>query len=953
MGSWTLLIGFGAASTVAATVEDGALRLLDFGGTPWTPSAVFWSESKRELIVGRDAERSAMGEPWCGENRLGNRLGEDRLLLGEAEVSTLDAVAALLRHVAAQAISATRGGAPSTVLMTHPALWETERVNLLAGAASAAGLERVELVPEPVAAAAGLRSAAHPPGERLAVYDLGATRFAASVILRTASSLDLVGRPRGSDCGGDEFDRKLFRLLAERLDAGAQQGLTSDTDEEGASRARHLFIDSVRAAKEQLSVAMSASVELPPPFAGTLVVTRGEFESLIEDDVRDTVRQLQSVIEQAGGVSAVCLAGASIQIPLVARVIGEETGLVAECSDDPRSAAVRGLAALLRPAVSYAPVAATAPEGEPDVVNALDEDVQFTVYRPQRVEPDRWYTLLAFAHKSDPVIDEILGVTDPVEEVRSRAVSRLGEQLKSYVSTEQDSSQSLARGSELTFVPRAEGLEFNPPSRTFRWQEPVHQEEFRMRADAALEGRRARGVVAVYAGVVLIAEIRLNIRVGGSDDGAQSGSESARPYRRIFVSYSHKDEAIVEQVEQVLSSLGDEVLRDKHKLRAGEEWEARVEQMIREAEIFQLFWSTNSMSSGPVRREWTYALTLKRPNFIRPTYWEDPMPARPDAGLPPQELLDLHFHRLPSSAILHLGGDAATTAGDAALLPSVSTAALGPSSAAPTQDLAAGPADAAAEPPEVASAPSPTRRAAAPKRSGSRLAGAGASLSGLAILAVALTVAFSSGGKLAGSNSNGRALLTESAPSSSARAKPGPETRAAAPAQSPSNEAAGATPPSEAAPAPESRKAPTPNPSKEERHPTAVPELRGEAPETRSSEETGRGSPAPKVRGRAPTPGPPRAPEGAAGGAPPPQPAAPAPESPVLHQGIGPMDIGPIRSVKGFLLWTNHGKGPFLLSLDGRPTLDSTAGSGRVALPALSYSDLRINTKGAWSIAIY
>jgi hypothetical protein len=27
-----------------------------------------------------------------------------------------------------------------------------------------------------------------------------------------------------------------------------------------------------------------------------------------------------------------------------------------------------------------------------------DEDVQFTVYRPRAVVPERWYTLLAFAH---------------------------------------------------------------------------------------------------------------------------------------------------------------------------------------------------------------------------------------------------------------------------------------------------------------------------------------------------------------------------------------------------------------------------------------------------------------------------------------------------------------------------------------------------------------------------
>ena len=39
-------------------------------------------------------------------------------------------------------------------------------------------------------------------------------------------------------------------------------------------------------------------------------------------------------------------------------------------------------------------------ETEPDTPRSrqLDENVQFTVYRPKTVQPNKWYTLLAFAH---------------------------------------------------------------------------------------------------------------------------------------------------------------------------------------------------------------------------------------------------------------------------------------------------------------------------------------------------------------------------------------------------------------------------------------------------------------------------------------------------------------------------------------------------------------------------
>jgi hypothetical protein len=97
------------------------------------------------------------------------------------------------------------------------------------------------------------------------------------------------------------------------------------------------------------------------------------------------------------------------------------------------------------------------------------------------------------------------------------------------------------------------GIEFNPSRRTFLWLEDVAREEFRLRASDELRGQTARGVLSVYFGSILLAEITLSIRVD-SGDSAQLGAEpahqsSARPYRKIFASYSHKDRQVVEQFE--------------------------------------------------------------------------------------------------------------------------------------------------------------------------------------------------------------------------------------------------------------------------------------------------------------------------------------------------------------------------------------------------------------------
>jgi hypothetical protein len=284
---------------------------------------------------------------------------------------------------------------------------------------------------------------------------------------------------------------------------------------------------------------------------------------------------------------------------------------------------------------------------------ALDEDVQFTVYRPRAVQPEVWYDLLAFAHLSKRRDDAPPGEPDPVEEVERRAERLLAGQASAYQPITQDSRQAVPRAGEITFLPEIADVEFNPPRRVFRWQESVHSEPFRFRASAALDGQTARGRLTVFLGSIILAEVSLSIKVDRSHAAApvrpdRSEAEQARPYRKIFASYSHKDLEIVRQFEWYARTVGDEFLRDEITLRTGEVWNDRLMRMIDAADVFQLFWSSHAMRSEYVRQEWEYALALGRPHFIRPTYWEEPLPATEE--LPPPTLRRLHFQRIMVAA---------------------------------------------------------------------------------------------------------------------------------------------------------------------------------------------------------------------------------------------------------------------------------------------------------------
>ena len=296
-------------------------------------------------------------------------------------------------------------------------------------------------------------------------------------------------------------------------------------------------------------------------------------------------------------------------------------------------------------------LAAPPPPPPEEPQRALDENVQFTVYRPRAVRPAEWYDLLAFAHLAERRPDAPPDEPDPLAQVKLQAEHLLGARLADYDDPRSDSRFGVPQDGEITFLPEIPGVTFNPERRVFRWQEDVHREEFRLRADAELDGRTARGTLRVYLGMIILAEVDLALRVDTtapppSVPGPVAPPDQARPYRKIFASYSHRDIEVVRQFERIAQALGDDYLRDLARLRAGTDWDEALLRLIDDADVFQLFWSSNSMRSPHVLREWEYAESLARPHFIRPTYWEEPLPSSDNPPLPPDSLRRLHFSRL-------------------------------------------------------------------------------------------------------------------------------------------------------------------------------------------------------------------------------------------------------------------------------------------------------------------
>jgi hypothetical protein len=206
-------------------------------------------------------------------------------------------------------------------------------------------------------------------------------------------------------------------------------------------------------------------------------------------------------------------------------------------------------------------------------------------------------------------------------------------------------NQLIARETEIRVVPQLSGCRFNPPFQQVIWIEDWHRAEFRVQASPDLPGfvlnQPVMGSVSFHVQTVLVGEVPiwavLSEGTSPADADRPPQSTTADPYRAIFVSYSHRDSDIVERIGRAYKALGMQFLRDVEMLRSGQEWNPTLLKYIEKSDIFQLYWSKSASDSVYVRQEWQHALNLERKNFIRPLYWQDPMPA------PPAELSRIHF----------------------------------------------------------------------------------------------------------------------------------------------------------------------------------------------------------------------------------------------------------------------------------------------------------------------
>ncbi|MGF1569077.1 MAG: Hsp70 family protein [Nodosilinea sp.] len=318
-------IDLGTTNSVVAALDNGQPWVIpDLDGELMLPSCVGQSDQGK-LLVGTLALRQYAAAPERTVKSIKRHMGtEHSTILGERTYSPQEISAIILRTLKQQAEEAL-GEPVSQAVITVPAYFTDAQRQATKEAGEIAGLEVLQILNEPTAAALAydLRTEAT---QRVLVYDLGGGTFDVSIVEITGEVTEVLASHGNNRLGGDDFDRQLMRHLADRF----KQIHGVAVPEDAITQAR--LLRAAEAAKMALSD--HSFVTVREPFLGSqgktalhleFELSRQDFEDLIRPLLRETLDAIDRALTDAGlesdDLDQVLLVGGSTRIPLVRHMV--------------------------------------------------------------------------------------------------------------------------------------------------------------------------------------------------------------------------------------------------------------------------------------------------------------------------------------------------------------------------------------------------------------------------------------------------------------------------------------------------------------------------------------------------------------------------------------------------------------------------------------------------------
>jgi molecular chaperone DnaK (HSP70) len=291
-----------------------------------TPSVVLF-DSPTDVVVGVQAKRQARIRPDDVSSLVKRHMGDgDWRFAAHGQDYSASAVSSqVLRSLANDAARAL-GQPVSDVVITVPAYFGDEERKATKLAGELAGLNVVDIINEPTAAAFSYGFAQEgSTAQTVLVYDLGGGTFDSTVITLADKNINVVATDGDHALGGADWDDRLAQYLSQKFREAAPNAGDPLDDTYGAQD----LITSAEDVKQALTA--RESVDALVVFGAdraSVTVTRQTFEELTSALLERTIALTQKVLAAAQekgvqGIDKVLLVGGMSKMPVVARRLAE------------------------------------------------------------------------------------------------------------------------------------------------------------------------------------------------------------------------------------------------------------------------------------------------------------------------------------------------------------------------------------------------------------------------------------------------------------------------------------------------------------------------------------------------------------------------------------------------------------------------------------------------------
>lgn len=353
-------IDLGTSNSAVVGNVDGTTRLFKTSdGLDVLPSAIYL-DRRGHRFVGKAAVDRLISAPGSVAQRFKRLMGtKSHVKIGSEEWSPEDCSAEIIRTLVGQATTESGSDTVEGAVITIPAAFNQMQSEATIDAARRAGLARVSLLQEPVAAAMAAIAHSKTKDGVFLVYDLGGGTFDVALVLSTAGSVTVVAHEGVNMLGGSDFDRIIFDSVVRPWLMTSFRLPEAFQKEPAWQHLAAVARDAAEKAKVQLSATSTASILATEDQVRakdldgqeiyiSIDLSREAMEDLIRDRIEDTVRLCRKVITDNGytseDISRIVPIGGPSKMPLVRDMLQRELAIEVEQGLDPMTAVATGAA---------------------------------------------------------------------------------------------------------------------------------------------------------------------------------------------------------------------------------------------------------------------------------------------------------------------------------------------------------------------------------------------------------------------------------------------------------------------------------------------------------------------------------------------------------------------------------------------------------------------------------